>query len=217
VRAGTVNVPEWIPARQRSAAVRLVREELRDKGCMAFHSPTSLVFYERAADGDQAGQLHLSMQAVTGGAVNRGRHWSDSAADGAAALGRILDSKWLRPVDTVPAPPVNPALLQPEFLAIFPDGFVADLGTRAGARAMRGLDPDLLVALLPKAVRSLDDDALVIMVAGRWLSPIFDRNKVRMVFVLPPDPAPEHFQLWLRTLKTWRLGRRTGEGAVHAQ
>ncbi|MFC7675715.1 hypothetical protein ACFQWH_21710 [Mycolicibacterium sp. GCM10028919] len=217
VRAGTVNVPEWIPARQRSAAVRLMRGELRDTGCMAFHSPTSLVFYERASDGERAGQLHLAMQAVTGGAVNRGRHWSDPAADGPAALDRILESKWLRPVDTVPAPPVNPALLQPEFLAIFPDGFVADLDTRAGARAMRDLDPDLLVALLPKAIRSLDDDALVIMVAGRWLSPIFDRNKVRMVFVLPPDPAPEHFQLWLRTLKTWRLGRRTGEGAVHAQ
>lgn len=82
---------------------------------------------------------------------------------------------------------------------------------------MRGLDPDLLVALLPKAVRSLDEDALVILVAGRWLSPIFDRNKVRMVFVLPPDPAPEQFQLWLRTLKTWRLGRRPGEGVVHAK
>jgi hypothetical protein len=112
---------------------------------------------------------------------------------------------------------VNPALLQPEFLDVFPDGFVADLGTRAGARAMRGLDPDLLVALLPKAVRSLDDDALVILVAGRWLSPIFHRNKVRMVFVLPPDPDPEKFQSWLQTLKTWRLGRRPGEGAVHAR
>ncbi|WP_163800226.1 hypothetical protein [Mycolicibacterium sediminis] len=217
VYAGTVDVPEWIPTRQRSAALRLVREQLRHNGCLAFHSPTSLVFFERASGGDAPGHLHLTLQAATGGAVNRGRRWPDPADDGHAALDRIIHDRWLKPVDAAPAPPVSPALLRPGFLAIFPDGFVADLHTRAGRRDMRNLDPDLLVALLPKAVRSLDDDALVIQVAGRWLSAIFHQNRVQMVFLLPPDPAPERFAQWLRTLKSWRLGGRPTEGAVHAR
>ncbi|MCK5755437.1 MAG: hypothetical protein KAH46_22300, partial [Mycobacterium sp.] len=74
-----------------------------------------------------------------------------------------------------------------------------------------------LVGLLPAAIRSLDDDALIVPVAGRWLSPIFHHNKVQVVFLLPPDPGPEQFRRWLRTLKTWRLGGWPAHGVHHVR
>ena len=204
VRAGTLTVPEWIPQRQRAAAISLVRETLQDRGCLAFCSATSLIFFEREP-ADQA--PHLAIQTATGGAANRGRYWSEPAADGRAALQRVVDDQWIK---GVPQVPVSPEHLPPTFLEIFPDGFVADLETRAGQRAMRTLDPDLLAVLLPSAMKSLDDDALVVQVADRWVSPIFHHNKVRMVFLLPVDPGTENFQQWLRMLRAWRLGEHRG-------
>jgi hypothetical protein len=64
-------------------------------------------------------------------------------------------------------------------------------------------------------MKSLDDDTLVVSVAGRLLSPIFHQNKVRMIFLLPPDPEPAQFQRWLRALRAWRLGQWDREVAVH--
>ncbi|WP_193044277.1 hypothetical protein [Mycolicibacterium baixiangningiae] len=215
VRAGTITIPEWIPQRQRAAAVDTMRNTLTDRGCLAFCSATSLVFYERgsAVDGDR--QPHLEVQTVTGGAAHRGRFWREPAANGRDALDRIVTDRWLKPLAGVPRAPQSPKFLSPEFLDIFPAGVVADLDTRAGARVMRTLDADLVPAILPTAMRSLDDDALVVSVAGRWLSPVFHQNKVRMIFLLPPDPDPAHFQRWLRTLKSWRLGQWEREGADH--
>jgi hypothetical protein len=210
VRAGTITVPEWIPQRQRVAAITLMRETLQDRGCLAFCSATSLIFYERevANDGDRA--PHLAVQTATGGAANRGRYWNNPAPNGPAALDRVVNDRWIKAVTGVPQVPVSPTHLRPEFLEIFPEGFVADLETPAGQRQMRTLDPDLLATLLPSAMKSLDDDALVVQMAGRWVSPIFHHNKVRMVFLLPPDPGTEDFQQWLRTLRAWRLGARHG-------
>lgn len=215
VSAGTITVPEWIPARQRSAAVSMMRETLQDRGCLAFCSATSLVFYERTAAGDATRQPHLEVQAATGGAAHRGHYWPEPAPNGRDALDRVADAQWIKPITGVPKAPDSPEVLRPEFLEIFADGFVADLETRTGTREMRNLDGDLLAMILPSAMRSLDDDALVVSVAGRWISPIFHRNRVRMIFLLPPDPADEQFQRWLRTLKAWRLGQWTTEGVHH--
>jgi hypothetical protein len=210
VRAGTIVVPEWIPSRQRSAAIDLMRQMLDGTGCLAFCSATSVIFYQRCPDADATRQPHLVVQTLTGGAANRGHYWPTPAACGREALDRIVSDRWLKTINRAPAAPESPEVLRPEFFGIFPDGLVADLETRAGARDMRALDSDLVVAILPKAMRSLDDDALVVSVAGRWVSPIFHRNKVRMVFLLPPEPGAEQFQRWLRTLKAWRLGQTDG-------
>ncbi|KUI39301.1 hypothetical protein AU194_14780 [Mycobacterium sp. GA-2829] len=212
VRAGTITVPEWIPQRQRAAAIDLMRSSLASNGCLAFCSATTLVFYTRR---DLAREPHLEVQTATGGAANRAQYWRDPAPDGRAALDRIMAAQWLTPIAGVPREPQSPECLAPEFLALFPDGVVADLNTRAGTQAMRTLDEDLVPAILPAAMKSLDDDALVVSVAGRWLSPIFHDNKVRMIFLLPPHPEPARFQRWLRTLRAWRLGHWEREVAVH--
>ncbi|OBF48899.1 hypothetical protein A5778_22595 [Mycolicibacterium monacense] len=207
VRAGTITVPAWIPERQRAAAIELMRKTLTNRGSLAFCSATSLVFYERSSADAPGRQPHLEVQTATGGAANRGQYWQESAANGREALDRIVDAQWLKPVAGVPQEPQSPKCLAPEFLSIFPDGMAADLDTRAGAQAIRTLDADLVPAILSAAMKSLDDDALVVSVAGRWLSPIFHENKVRMIFLLPPDPEPAQFQRWLRTLRAWRLGQ----------
>ncbi|WP_231737635.1 hypothetical protein [Mycobacterium sp. IS-1742] len=214
VRAGTITVPEWIPQRQRAAAIDLMRRTLTDRGTLAFCSATSLVFFVRSPFCPDR-QPHLEVQTATGGAANRGQYWRDPAASGREALDRIMDAQWLKGVAGVPQEPQSPECLAPEFLDIFPDGMAADLDTRAGAQAMRTLDENLVPAILPAAMKSLDDDALVVSVAGRWLSPIFHENKVRMIFLLPPDPEPAQFQRWLRTLQAWRLGQWDRETVAH--
>ncbi|MDY6995056.1 MAG: hypothetical protein SW019_00575 [Actinomycetota bacterium] len=217
VRAGTISVPEWIPSRQRYAAIEVVRQTLDGTGSLAFCSATSLIFYERDQQVDARRAPHLLVQDMTGGAANRGYYWQDPAPNGPAALERIVGQGWLRPAHGAAQAPQSPEILRTEFLRIFPDGFVANVKTRSGARDMRKLDPDLVVAILPAAIRSLDDDALVAEVAGRWLSPIFHRNKVQMVFLLPVQPDPELFRRWLHTLQSWRLGGWPAQDVNHAR
>ncbi len=217
VRAGTICIPEWIPSRQRTAAIGVVRQTLANTGCLAFCSATSLIFYERGEHIDTHRAPHLTVQTATGGAANRGRYWHDPAPNGRDALERIVADRWLTPVSGTTKAPQSPEVLRAAFLDIFPEGFVANVQTRTGAKEMRVLHPDLLVAILPTAMRSLDEDALVVAVAGRWLSPIFHHNKVHMVFLLPDAPDPMLFHRWLHTLKTWRLGGWTEEGSEHAR
>ena len=190
-----------------------MRETLAGSGHLAICSPTSLVFYVREADAPPDRQPHLQVQTATGGAAHRGRYWREPAANGRDALERIVTDRWIASITGVPRTPQDPDQLGPAFLDLFPDGVVADVNTRAGTQTMRTLDDDLVPAILPSAMRSLDDDALVVSVAGRWLTPVFHANKVRMIFLLPPHPDPDTFQRWLRTLRAWRLGQ--WEGASH--
>lgn len=213
VRAGTIGVPEWIPQRQRTQAIEMMRETLSGRGSLAVCSATSLVFYAREADEPPDHQPHLHVQTATGGAAHRGRYWREPAPSGRDALARIVAERWITSITGVPRAPQDPDRLGPAFLELFPDGVVADVNTRAGMRTMRTLDDDLVPAILPSAMKGLDDDALVVSVAGRWLSPIFHANKVRMIFLLPPHPDPAAFQQWLQTLRAWRLGQ--WEGASH--
>lgn len=210
VRAGIIGVPEWIPQRQRAHAIEMMRKTLAGSGSLAICSATSLVFYVRDADAPPDRQPHLHVQTATGGAANRGRYWREPAADGRDALERLVSDRWITSITGVPKTPQDPDQLGPAFLDLFPDGVVADVNTRAGTRTMRTLDDDLVPAILPSAMRSLDDDALVVSVAGRWLTPVFHANKVRMIFLLPPHPDPEAFRRWLRTLRAWRLGQWEG-------
>jgi hypothetical protein len=52
VRVGRLAIPEWISARQRSDAVRLMGETFDGTGYFAFLSPTTLVHYQRTSNGD---------------------------------------------------------------------------------------------------------------------------------------------------------------------
>ena len=72
------------------------------------------------------------------------------------------------------------------FSTIFPDGVVVDLADacRTTGRA-RASTQNLLVGLLPTAMKSLDQGAVVVRCPGRWVSPIFYEGKLRLIFVLP--------------------------------
>ena len=71
VRVGRITVPEWIHSRQKSDAVRVMRETFEDAGHLAFRSSSNLVFYQRITGDDAESHPHLTLQATTGGAANR--------------------------------------------------------------------------------------------------------------------------------------------------
>jgi len=82
---------------------------------------------------------------------------------------------------------------------------------------MRDLKQGVLAAILPAAVKSLEDGASVIPVSGRWLSAVFYRGKLRLLFVLSPDVDRQRLRGWRRTLTAWQTGSSTVECVGHVR
>ena len=219
VHAGRITTPEWIGPPQRSAAVTLVEQTLDGGGLLAFGSRTSLVFYRKAGCGDSEVQPHLVLQAVTGGAANRGQYWQTPSVNGRAALDRVIAENWIHSRADGSALSEDPETLKAEFVSQFPDGIVLDLQTRVGEREMRNVSLAVLAAILPAAMRSLQEGTAVITVSGRRITPLFNRGKLRLIFVLPTDTEPQQLRHWLQIVKAWQVGGRTPESVsdVHTK
>jgi hypothetical protein len=200
VRVGRITVPEWIDSRQKSDAVRVMRETFDSAGHLAFRSSSNLVFYQRITSDDAESQPHLALQTATGGAANRAEILPTATETGRDALDRVIDQGWLQPVDDLSR---GPDALAAEFLAAFPDGAVVDLQTRAGRQAARALQHNLVVGLLPTAMKSLGQGAAMVAVSDRWVTPIFFDGNLRLIFVLPAEFDADQLRRWRRTVNAW--------------
>jgi hypothetical protein len=178
-----------------------MRETFDDAGHLAFRSSSNLVFYQRITGDDAERQPHLALQTATGGAANRAEIISAATENGGVALDRVVTRAWLAPVDDDLSN--SPDVLGAEFLTIFPDGVVVDVETRAGRRAARTLEHNLLVGLLPSAMKSLGQGAVTIQVSNRLVTPVFYEGKLRLILVLPAEFDTDRLRSWRRTVNTW--------------
>jgi hypothetical protein len=204
--AGTITIPESATPKQKSAAVRVMRQTLDGKGYFAYGSATTLLYYLRSAD-DAAGRRELlALQSMTGGTAGRGRSMTATAPDGRAALEAVLARNWVPSPEDVTAGPPDQAALTAEFRRLFPDGVAFDTETLDGATGMRTLEPTLLATAVQASVASLDDGDDTVALAGRWLTPLYRGATLRLLFVLPADPEPAPFKNWLNTVRAWHFG-----------
>ena len=160
------------------------------------------------------------LQAITGGAANRGEFLPPPTTNGREAVDRLLAENWIQPTrDTTDTSTLSdsPDDLKSAFSKLFPDGVVLDLQTREGTREMRNLKQSVLAGILPAAVKSLEEGALVVPVSERWLSAVFHEGKLRLFFILPPEYDREQFRSWLRTVKAWHAGSSRTEGVSHVR
>ncbi|MCX6481377.1 MAG: hypothetical protein NTY24_13620 [Mycobacterium sp.] len=208
--AGTVTIPESVTPKQKAAAVAAMRESLNGKGYFAYRSATKLLYYGRSADCAGGRQLHLEIQAKTGGAATRGGCMAAAEPDGRAALECIRD--WLPARDDATGAPSDLDGLRDEFRRLFADGVVFDTETLEGCAAMRNLDPTLLATALPTAVASLEDGADTVPLSGRWLTPLYQGPTLRLLFVLPADPDPSSLKTWRATVRAWQLDAVAEDG-----
>lgn len=211
VRVGKIMIPEWIPAKQRSAAVRLMQQTFDGQGYFAFRSPTTLFYYTRTSNGDTGSHPHLALQAATGGAANRGKSLPAPTTNGRDALNRLRADEWIPPLDQTA--PDGPQSLILKFRTLFTDGIVFDLETLEGTQDMRKLEMGLLARALPAAVNCLEDGVSVVALSGRFLTPVFHQGKLRLLFVLPHNPEAALFESWMRIVKDWHLRQGNAETA----
>lgn len=217
VRVGRVTIPEWIGPRQRSAAITLLQQALNGWGLLAFRARTELVFYQKAAPADTDPQPHLRLQAVTGGAVNRGDFWRAPTTNGQAALDRLIAEKWIRSTGDSSALSEDPETLRTVFLSTFPDGIALDLETHEGTQEMRSVDQSVLAAILPAAMKSLNEGTVVVPVLGRRITPLFHRGTLRLIFLLPAQCEPHQVGRWLEAVRAWQVGSGVAEAVDHAR
>lgn len=217
VRAGRVAVPDRLPPRQRSAAVKLLQQTFDGRGHFAFRSPTSVVFYERKPAAGPGAQPHLVLQTITGGAISRGECMPTPTQSGREALDQIIADGWIPSVRQTAATATMPESLPRQFLQIFPDGFEADIQTREGMLKARTLDNGLLAGVLPTAMRSLEEGAAEVRVSGRWFTPIFHHGKLRLLFVLPSTFDAALSGRWLQAVERWQVGGGAMEGRNDAR
>lgn len=201
VRVGRITVPEWIDSRQKANAVKVMRERFDGAGHLAFRTSTNLLFYQRITADDTEQQPHLELQTATGGAANRAEILPAATENGRAALDRVIEEGWLQPVDDDLSR--GPDAIATEFLSIYPDGVVVDVETRAGRRAARALQHNLVVGLLPSAMKSLGQGAVTIQVSNRWVTPVFYEGKLRQILVLPAGFDTDRLRRWRRTVNAW--------------
>ena len=192
VVAGSIRLPNSIVGKQRSAAVRLMRDEIDDSGHMAFRSPTGLLYFQRLRNGQTGVRPHVLLQTMTGGALGRGTSGSP-APNGRAAL-ECLPA-------TTTAHSASLTALADQFRTLFPTGVAFDLRTLKGAEDMRALEPDVLATALQAANRALEEGVDVVALPGRSLTPLRDKGLLRLLLILPPDPDPDRFHRWLRVLR----------------
>jgi hypothetical protein len=85
------------------------------------------------------------------------------------------------------------------------------LESRRRRRAVRALDQSVVVGILPMAMKSLDEGAVVTSVSGRWVSPLFHDGRLRLIFILPAELDTDRFRRWRRTVQAWHAGGRAKE------
>jgi len=213
VCVGSIAIPDQTAPKQRSAAVKLMQQTFCGKGHFAFRSASTLVYYERCATGETGQPAYLALQEITGGAANRGNSLAMPTTTGRDALGRLIAAKWIRPIED--RSPISGTVesLCAEFRTLFADGIVFDLETLEGSRDMRNLEQGVLATALQVAIKSLESGAIVVPLAGRLLTPLYHEGRLRLLFLLPPDPAPNVYRSWLQTVKAWRFEWGTMETA----
>lgn len=198
VLVGTATIPDSVTTKQRSAALEAVRQSLCDKGYLALRSPKELLYFE--SDGDAGHRPELVLQAVTGGALSRGRCLRVPTTKG---LNAVDDVGWLTPIADASD---DTSSLKAAFRALFPDGIVFDLETLEGAQDMRELDQNVLARTVPAALTSIEQGAVVVAASGRWLTPLYHLGTLRVIFVLPAGTDPVALARWRDTVKAWRHG-----------
>ena len=213
VAVGEIAIPEWIPSRQRSAAMRLIEQTLGGEGHFAFRSRAKLVYYQRTSSDRSARQPLLALQALTGGAANRGRVLDAPMSNGRDAFDRFIAEHWIQATDGTVARPDGSEALCSDFRRIFDGGIVFDVQTLEGTRDMRNLEHGLLARAIPTAMKSLEGSAVVVPLSGRWLTPIFDEGELRLLLVMPPDPEPAQVEHWSRIVRARRFALGTLETA----
>jgi hypothetical protein len=209
VRIGRIEIPGWATPKQRASVVRTMEKMFDDPvhrtGRLAYASATRLLYYERTSSADHDRQTHLELQRVTGGTASRTRALPGPSVDGGQAGRRLIDEKWLSaPEDGSQSASTLESLI-PTFREIFPSGTLVDLGTLAGAREVCQLDRQVLAETLPAAMRCLDDGTTMTFLQGHWMTPIYDRGVLRLVFFLPAEADTERVRLWRTAIRNWQL------------
>jgi hypothetical protein len=203
--AGTITIGASITPKQKSAAVTTMRDTLEGSGYFAYGSATKLVYYVRS-QGDSSSRVHLVVQEMTGGAASRGRCMPRAQPNGRAALQDLANRNWISLNSAVSRQPRDLADLTNSFRGLFSDGVFFDTETLDGATAMRSLDSEVLAGALPALLASMEDGGDMIMLSNRWLSPVYRRGTLRMLFVLPADPDPEQVRTWREVMRAWTIG-----------
>ncbi|MCB0924824.1 MAG: hypothetical protein KDB50_09850 [Mycobacterium sp.] len=197
VFASMVQIPRSITARQRSAAIGLLRRRLTGRGHLGFRSASTLVCFRRC-DHDAPGKCDLAdLQAETGFVVGHETRVGEGM-DGRAALARLVAGKWIEPPEAD-----EPEDLNAQFRALFPNGIIFRVATQDGATQMRTLDEAFLAQAMTAALMSLEDGADLVRVADRLFTPVFRRGTLRRILVLPPDPDPATVREWHRIFRVW--------------
>jgi hypothetical protein len=213
VRVGSIAIPDSSALKQRSAAVQLMQQTFGDKGHFAFRSASALLYYERSTAGDAGQPAHLALQEITGGAANHGHLLGRSTTTGRDALERLIAENWIRPLEDGSPQSGTVEGLCSEFRTLFADGIVFDLETLEGSREMRNVEQGVLATALPAAIRSRESGAIVVPLSGRLLTPLYHEGRLRLLFLLPPDPEPAVLRRWLQMVKAWRFKWGTTETA----
>ena len=214
--AGTVTIGAAITPKQKSAAVMVIRETLAGNGYFAYGSATKLVYYERS-QGNSGSRVHLAVQAMTGGAAGRGWCMPEAGPNGHAALQTLAGRTWFSPSSAMTGQPRDLAALTEEFRELFSDGIVFNTENLDGATAMRGLDPEVLAGALPMLLAGMDDGGDMILVSNRWLTPVYWRGTLRILFVLPAHAEPDQLRTWRDSIRAWNLDAGTLEAESSAQ
>jgi len=71
---------------------------------------------------------------------------------------------------------------------------------------MRGLDQAVLARIVPVALTSIEQGAVVAAASGRWITPVYHLGTLRVIFVLPADTDPVLLARWRDTVRAWRHG-----------
>ena len=181
---GALAIPASTTSKQRTQILRLMHETFTDKGHFAFKSPSQLMYFEHVEPGGKSAAL--AVQTQTGCAAHLVRDQSARSA-----------------VDQAPETPES---LISEFQKLFPAGITFELHTLDGARALRGLDSDLLATALPSAAASLGDGVGVLPLRDCWLTPVYRGATLQHLLLLPSATTSAEVKEWTRIVKAWNHG-----------
>lgn len=203
---GCITVPDSITSQQKTATLRLMQQKYSGNGYFAYASPTRIVYYQRAASA--VVPLHLELQQLTGGAVGRARLLATTPEDGRRALSALSSERWIPTTDPTPMRTLTD--LRAEFLELFPSGVALNIETLDGAKSMRALDQEVLAQALPTASACLEQGTTSVRLNNRWITPIFRRGTLRMLFVSPAETDAADIKRWLGKARSWQMANHSG-------